>query len=991
MLSNTQQPIEGVTVKVQDHDALGSWVTSHTVGDFHRPIKGGNYTFKFTKEGYCSETIDVAITDGARVDLEVYLSPSGSCAVECYENTTPTAEGNYVMGYRNGNTLTMPTNSSGSTTTSTLNITPNEEEGFAVEEGEIENPFVLTSTGTSGQYYISYNGYYLTRSTSGWGSGDKAITWSTSQSSNNRWTISDAGISQTSSSGWGGSSTYYLFYSGGSFYTGTSNNNNITFYQEGDCPGADHTISVTASPSDGGTVTGGGSYQDGASCTVSATANANYTFENWTENNNVVSTDANYTFTVNNSRNLVAHFTADPLPTYNVNVSANPANGGNVTGNGTYEEGQSCTVTATPNTNYTFNNWTENGEVISSDANYTFTVNESHNLVANFTYIPPTYTVSVSANPTNGGTVSGNGTYTEGESCTVTAIPNTNYIFANWTENGSVVSSNASYTFTVNESHTLVANFTYVPPTYTVIVSANPTNGGNVSGNGTYTEGQSCTVMATPNANYTFTNWTENGSVVSSNASYNFTVTDNRNLVANFTYVPPTYTVMVSANPTNGGNVSGGGTYTEGQSCTIMATPNANYIFTNWTENGSVVSSNASYNFTVTGNRNLVANFTYVPPTYTIIVSANPTNGGTVSGGGTYTEGQSCTITATANSNYTFINWTENGSYLSSDASYTFTVNSNRNLVAHFTENPLPTYIINVAANPANAGTVVGNGTYQEGQSCTVSATPVTGYSFVNWTENEVVVSTNSSYTFTVTENRNLVANFEANTYTINVVASPADGGTVTGGGTFHYGETARLSATPNAYYIFLRWNDGSTDNPHTVIVTGDATYTAIFWEVGPPFYSITAEVNPEEGGDVFGEGEYQEGTDIVMTAIVYEGYTFKNWTENGIVVSRDVSYAFTVNSDRHLVANLTLIDGIEEQNDNTFAIYPNPVSNKLTIEATEAINNIEIFNMVGTTVFSQKNCADKVEIHTADLPAGTYVIRMTTQSTTEVRRFVKK
>ena len=987
--ANTQQPIEGVTVKVQNHDALGSWVTSHAVGDFHRPIKGGNYTFKFTKEGYCSETVDVSITDGARVDLEVYLSPSGSCAVECYENTMPTAEGNYVMGYRNGNTLTMPTNSSGSSTSSTVNITPNEEDGFAVEEGEIESPFVLTSTGTSGQYYISYNGYYLTRSTSGWGSGNKAITWSTSQSNNNRWTISDTGISQTSSSSWGGSTTYYLFYSGGSFYTGTSNNNNITFYQEGDCPGASHTISVTANPSDGGTVTGGGSYQDGESCTVSATANANYTFENWTENNNVVSTNANYTFTVYNSRNLVAHFTAIPLPTYNVSVTANPANGGSVTGGGTYTEGETCTITATPNTNYTFNNWTENGEVISSDANYTFTVNANQNLVANFTYIPPTYTVSVSANPTNGGTVAGGGTYTEGESCTITATPNTNYTFNNWAENGEVISSNASYTFTVNANHNLVANFTYIPPTYTISVSANPTNGGTVAGGGNYTEGESCTVTATPNTNYTFNNWTENGEVISSDASYTFIVNENHNLVANFTYIPPTYTVSVSANPNNGGTVAGGGTYTEGVSCTVTATANNGYTFNNWTENGEVISSDASYTFIVNENHNLVANFTV--NTYTVSVAANPSNGGSVTGGGSFTYGQSCTITAIANDGFTFINWTENGSYVSSDANYSFTVNSNRNFVAHFTENPLPTYTITVVANPANAGTVVGNGTYQEGQSCTVTAMPVVGYSFINWTENDVEVSTNSSYTFTVTGNRNLVANFDANTYTIDVVASPAEGGSVAGGGTFHYGETITLTATPNAHYEFVRWSDGNTDNPHTVIVTEDATYTAVFREIAPLLYSITAEVNPEEGGEVFGDGVYPEGANIILTAIVYTDYTFKNWTENGVVVSYDESYAFTVTGNRHLVANLIHIDGIEEQNDIMFALYPNPVSNKLTIEASEAINQIEIFNIVGTTVFSQKNCGDKVEIHTADLPAGTYLIRMTTPSATEVRRFVKK
>ena len=93
--ANTQQPIEGVTVTVQNHDALGSWVTSHNVGDFHRPIKGGSYSFKFTKEGYCSETLNVTVADNARVDLEVFLSPSGSCAVECYENTLPTAEGTH--------------------------------------------------------------------------------------------------------------------------------------------------------------------------------------------------------------------------------------------------------------------------------------------------------------------------------------------------------------------------------------------------------------------------------------------------------------------------------------------------------------------------------------------------------------------------------------------------------------------------------------------------------------------------------------------------------------------------------------------------------------------------------------------------------------------------------------------------------------------------------------------------------------------------------
>ncbi len=70
--------------------------------------------------------------------------------------------------------------------------------------------------------------------------------------------------------------------------------------------------------------------------------------------------------------------------------------------------------------------------------------------------------------------------------------------------------------------------------------------------------------------------------------------------------------------------------------------------------------------------------------TYTIAVSANPSEGGTVSGGGEFEEDDSVTVTATANSGYSFVKWTENGEQVSTDASYTFTATSDRTLVAVF-------------------------------------------------------------------------------------------------------------------------------------------------------------------------------------------------------------------------------------------------------------------------------------------------------------------
>ena len=145
---------------------------------------------------------------------------------------------------------------------------------------------------------------------------------------------------------------------------------------------------------------------------------------------------------------------------------------------------------------------------------------------------------------------------------------------------------------------------------YTINVFANPTAGGTVTGAGDYQEGQNCTVTATAKTGYIFTNWTENGTEVSSDETYSFTVSGSRNLQANFSQ--KSYTIAVTANPNEGGYVTGEGDYQHGRSCTVTANPLLGFTFTNWTENGEIVSSEASYSFTVTSDRNLIANFTIV-------------------------------------------------------------------------------------------------------------------------------------------------------------------------------------------------------------------------------------------------------------------------------------------------------------------------------------------------------------------------------------------
>ena len=656
-----------------------------------------------------------------------------------------------------------------------------------------------------------------------------------------------------------------------------------------------YTITASANPSGGGTVTGGGSYEHSQSCTLRATASTGYTFINWTENGNEVSTDSHYTFNVTGNRNLVANF----IQRHTVTVSANPSNGGTASGGGTFDHGQSCTVIATAANGYTFSNWTEGGNVVSTDANYTFIVNSNHSLVAHFSVqAPNTYNINVSPNPSNGGMVTGGGSYQQGQSCTVTATANTGYTFQKWTENGSQVSQNASYTFNVTSNRTLVAQFQV--QSYTITASASPANGGNVSGGGTYNYGQSCTLVATPSTGYTFVKWTKNGTEVSTNARYTFTVTGSGTYVAHFQ--AQSFTITATADPTNGGSVTGGGTYTYGQNCTLTATSATGYTFVNWTKNGTQVSSNANYTFTVTGSGTYVAHFQV--QSYTISATANPTNGGSVTGGGSYNYGQSCTLTATPASGYTFVNWTKNGTQVSSNANYTFTVTGSGAYVAHFEVQAPNTYTISVSSDPSNGGSVSGGGTYEQGQSCTVSATANAGYTFTNWTENGSVVSSNANYTFTVSSNRTLVAHFTAQTYTISVSGDPNNGGSVSGGGSYNYGQSCTLTATPASGYTFVNWTKNgtqvSTNATYTFTVTGSGTYVAHF---SMQSYAINVSANPSNGGSVSGGGNYTYGQSCTVTATAATGYTFQGWTENGDQVSTSANYTFTVTGSRTLVA----------------------------------------------------------------------------------------
>ena len=547
------------------------------------------------------------------------------------------------------------------------------------------------------------------------------------------------------------------------------------------------------------------------------------------------------------------------------------------------------------------------------------------------------FEISAVANPTNGGSVIGAGVYTEGTTCTLTAIPVLGYSFINWTLEGVEVSTDETYSFVVEAAGNYVAHFERMG--FEITVSADPEEGGVVTGGGIYYYGEYTMFTAIPNEGYEFEMWTIEGNpdFVSHDPFFEeYEITGPAHIIAHFQR--QTYEVAAYANPSEGGTVTGGGTYAYGDAATLMATANMGYAFINWTLEGVEVSTDETYSFVVEAAGNYVAHFERMG--FEITVSADPEEGGVVTGGGIYYYGEYTMFTAIPNEGYEFEMWTIEGNpdFVSHDPFFEeYEITGPAHIIAHFQRQ---TYEVAAYANPSEGGTVTGGGTYAYGDAATLMATANMGYAFINWTLEGVEVSTDETYSFVVEAAGNYVANFELENYQIGVYANPQDGGVVTGAGTYHYGDEVTLTATPNEGYIFVNWMKDqiqvSVDATYTFSMTGadQGTYCAVFSQND---YLVTAVANPVEGGIVTGTGAYDYGDEVTLTATPNVGYNFLNWMLiNGVVVSTEPTYTFIATQSDAYVANFELSEITQTtelaQGWNWWSSYVELGSNSLTL-----------------------------------------------------------
>ena len=194
---------------------------------------------------------------------------------------------------------------------------------------------------------------------------------------------------------------------------------------------------------------------------------------------------------------------------------------------------------------------------------------------------------------------------------------------------------------------------------------------------------------------------------------------------------------------------------------------------------------------------------------YNVSLVANPPSGGTVSGGGLLPSGLPVTVTATPSAGYGFINWTEYGTAVSTNPSYTFDPVNNTELTANFGM----LFQVTATASPIAGGTITGAGSIVAGGTATLNATPANGYIFENWTENGNVIGTAPVLVLTnITANHDVVGHFieSSSTFTVSASANPAGAGVITGTGNVPAGGSITLTASQNWGYVFVDWTENS-------------------------------------------------------------------------------------------------------------------------------------------------------------------------------------
>lgn len=343
------------------------------------------------------------------------------------------------------------------------------------------------------------------------------------------------------------------------------------------------------------------------------------------------------------------------------------------------------------------------------------------------------------------------------------------------------------------------------------------------------------------------------------------------------------HTISVSVNDSSAGTATVNGessiTLNEGETATLVATPNEGYMFKNWTLNGTETSREAIYRITATAPADYIANFEEITAVTEVTIKAESTTGGTATVNGTAETtvaiGTAITLTATPDDGYRFVEWRAGTEVVARTPSFTTSAQSDRTYTALFEE--AATETVTITLKGSGGYYYVGNSTarvleVEKGSSVSIRAQAAegSGKKFAYWSTGNTIASgkgtihTNKNpYEFIANKDITFYVNFVSGDVDLNVtVAAEATAGgeaTINGGKSqdIALGSDITFVATAHNGYYFTAWTDSngnivSTEPVYTSVVREAMILTANF-EGATEIKEIGAEVKKDLIYDITG------------------------------------------------------------------------------------------------------------------------------------------
>lgn len=423
------------------------------------------------------------------------------------------------------------------------------------------------------------------------------------------------------------------------------------------------------------------------------------------------------------------------------------------------------------------------------------------------------------------------------------------FIFSRWNDGN----TENPRTIAVTQDTILTAFFEkYV----TANISSSDNARGYTSNNTTiFKYGETITVSAIANKGYYFTQWSD-GETANPRT---LTLTEDVEFKAQFGVYQ--YKIVLQSNNPAMGNVSGSGTFDYNTTNTITATANPNHLFVNWSDG---VTDNPRQMLLT---KDTLVTALFANENNVLQVKSSNLELGLVSGSNNYYYGTTASISATATAaHYHFVQWNDGNRQNPRQV----TVVCDTQFVATF---GIDTFSVAAKCDTA-MGAVSGARQYSYGSAAKVGAKPAAHHHFVQWTSGAV----QSTQEFVVEHDTAFEAVFAIDRHTVALAASDSLCGAVSGAGSYDYGASVQLQATPAANCYFTGWSDGVTTNPRTLTVEGDTNIVAEFGKLQT--VNIMVAANDTLRGTVAGTGSYVVGNNATLSATASAHYLFEQWSD---------------------------------------------------------------------------------------------------------------